>query len=92
MRFEIRWKPHFIDTEYGMVGETKAFSIVNHGFEYTLYPRLPDRKGMTQVEKFRSTDEAKARAEDLLDEFLTDFLAVPKPTAEAAPAPAKEAS
>ncbi len=30
MRLEICWKRHFQDTEYGMVGEIKAFSVVEH--------------------------------------------------------------
>ncbi|WP_157246268.1 hypothetical protein [Nonomuraea typhae] len=83
MRLEIRWKGHFQDTEYGMVGEIKAFSVVDHGYEDILYPRLPDRKGMTQAEKFPSTDKAKARAEVLLGEFLTLFLAGSKPASKA---------
>ncbi|MFI6500170.1 hypothetical protein [Nonomuraea typhae] len=75
MRLEIVWRPHFTDTEYGMVGEIKAFSIVEHPCDFTLYPRLPGRMGMTQAEKFSSSDKAKARASELLEEFLTAFMA-----------------
>ncbi|MFI6292691.1 hypothetical protein ACIBEJ_13950 [Nonomuraea sp. NPDC050790] len=93
MKLEIHWKPHFRDTEYGMVGEIKAFSLVDHGRDFTLYPRLPDRKGQTPLpEEFRTCAEAKARADQLLTAFLKDFLSKISPTKEAAISAAKEAS
>ncbi|MFI9554575.1 hypothetical protein [Nonomuraea endophytica] len=76
MKLKIRWKPYFSDTEYGMVGEIKAFSLTCHGPAFTLDPRLPDAKGVTlPAEDFRDPEKAKARAEVLLDAFLKAFLA-----------------
>ncbi|MBB5077955.1 hypothetical protein [Nonomuraea endophytica] len=90
MKLKIQWKPYFSDTEYGMVGEIKAFSIVRHGSQFTLAPRLPDAKGVTlPAEDFRDLEKAKARADMLLEAFLKAFLADTrraKPTAVAAEA------
>ncbi|MFI6296173.1 hypothetical protein ACIBEJ_31580 [Nonomuraea sp. NPDC050790] len=85
MKLEIRWQPHFTDTEYGMVGEIKVFSIVDHCQEFTLWPRLPNRKGMTPMsESFRTREEAKARADHMLTAFLKDFLPKAPPAKPAA--------
>ncbi|MFI6298866.1 hypothetical protein ACIBEJ_45265 [Nonomuraea sp. NPDC050790] len=94
MKLEIDWKPYFTDTEYGMVGEIKAFSIVQHGRDFTLYPRLPDRKGLTSPsEEFGSCGEAKARADQLLIAFLKDFLVkMPSAAKSAAVSAAEKAS
>ncbi|MFI9591036.1 hypothetical protein [Nonomuraea sp. NPDC052265] len=73
----IEWGPsNFANTEYGRVGEIKAFSLTKWGTAYTLSPRLPDRKGMPYpAEEFRSDQKAKERADEILRQFLTDFLA-----------------
>jgi hypothetical protein len=76
--FAIIWEDSsFRDTEYGWVGAIKAFSIIQKGEKnYTLYPRLPDRKGMVhQTAKCLSQEDARQRATGILGEFLADFFA-----------------
>ncbi|MBB5079833.1 hypothetical protein [Nonomuraea endophytica] len=93
MRLKIRWKPYFSDTEYGMVGEIKAFSVVCHGSSFTLDPRLPDAKGVTlPSEEFREVDAAKVRADVLLEGFLKAFLADTRQAEPTAVGAGKEAS
>ncbi|MFI9598180.1 hypothetical protein [Nonomuraea sp. NPDC052265] len=73
----IEWGPsNFANTEYGRVGEIKAFSLTYSAGTYRLSPRLPDRTGVPcPAEEFRDADKAKQRAEEILREFLTDFMA-----------------
>ncbi|WP_157252688.1 hypothetical protein [Nonomuraea typhae] len=93
MSVEIAWTSHFRDTEYGMVGEIKAFSLVDHRYGFTLYPRLPDRQGVRLPdESFRTSEEAKAQAEVLLGEFIAAFLAEVRLARPAALSQAMEAS
>jgi hypothetical protein len=79
---EISWEPsNFEKTEYGFVGDIKAFSLTYWCGSYSLFPRFPDRKGVLhQSEEFRSAERAHERANALLREFIADFTAtrIPK--------------
>jgi hypothetical protein len=70
----IVWISRDDKTEYGMLGSIKAFSIHSTTVRSRLDPRLPDCKGVQyQSEEFRDLGDAKARAEDLREQWLKDL-------------------
>lgn len=72
----IVWVIRSENTQYGMMGNIKAFSIHCHGSRYSLDPRLPDRKGLAyRGGEFTSSDEAKAHAEEIREEWRKDLQA-----------------
>ncbi|TMR98882.1 hypothetical protein [Nonomuraea basaltis] len=71
---EIVWVRRSRDTEYGMMGNIKAFSIWLSGNSYRLNPRLPDRTGVAIAsEEFKSPEKARERAEAIREEWRKDL-------------------
>ncbi|MDP4510605.1 hypothetical protein [Nonomuraea turcica] len=71
---EIEWVRRSDNTEYGMMGSIKAFSIHVDGISYRLDPRLPDRTGVSyRSEEFRRPEKARERAEAIREAWREDL-------------------
>jgi hypothetical protein len=70
---EIVWIVRDRNTEYGMFGSIKAFSIHDAGMGIRLDPRLPNRKGITYPsEEFKTREQARSRAAAIRDMWRVD--------------------
>lgn len=68
----VEWRPSKKVDEwtYGYVGVVRAFTLERRGHRWLLQPHLPDMAGYPPQETFTAEAAAKARAAEILGEFL----------------------
>lgn len=69
----VEWRPSqkVNGWTYGYAGVVRAFTLECRGHRWLLQPHLPDLAGYPSQEELASEEAAKARAAELLAEFLT---------------------